>query len=114
MSAEIAALTIEVSTSLAEKVYHKGHFLTGRYFEWTVLDWGQEPARGVVFPNHVAEKHLMDFISRASYVHTSPTVRQLTPVRRQFRNVPLSRELSHKPQCGADNCRYGRPNTSAA
>jgi hypothetical protein len=44
----------------------------------------------MVFPNHLAEKHLLDFISLASYVHASPTVRQLTPERCHFESVPVN------------------------
>ena len=69
----------------------------------------QEPARGVDFPNHLAEKHLMDFISLASYLHTSPTVRQLTSERRHFEKNQIRGRLSHRQQFEPDgfNCAKG-------
>src|SRR5262249_48401934 len=69
------------------------HFLTGRYFEWTVLYRAAGAGAGRVFPNHLAEKHLMDCISLASFVHTTPTVHQLTPEWCNFEKVPVGDEI---------------------
>ena len=90
------------------------HFLTGRYFEWTVLDRAPGAGAQRVFPNHLAEEHLMDCISLASFVHTTPQCPPTDARMPPFEKVRVGNEIVRLKAlfpCQLGNLAFGPPPT---